>query len=60
MNQPTEQAATHSLLESKYDICPVKQDCCLNGSMHGGLSNDMTGTDFSSSEEVKCNEAFGG
>ncbi|CAD6266377.1 unnamed protein product [Miscanthus lutarioriparius] len=51
---------THSLLESEYDICPVEQDCCLNGSMHGGLSDDMTDTDFSSSEEVKCNEAFGG
>jgi hypothetical protein len=23
-------------------------------------SDDMTDTDFSSSEEVKCNEAFGG
>jgi pentatricopeptide repeat protein len=51
---------THSLLESECGICPVEQDCSLNSSMHGGLSDDMTDTDFSSSEEVKCNEAFGG
>ncbi|CAO2036993.1 unnamed protein product [Urochloa humidicola] len=51
---------THSLLESEYDRCPVEQDYCLNHSMHGGLSDDMTDTDFSSSEEVKFNEAFGG
>ncbi|CAL5009576.1 unnamed protein product [Urochloa decumbens] len=51
---------THSVLESEYDICPVEQDYCLNRSMHGGLSGDMTDTDFSSSEEVKFNEAFGG
>jgi pentatricopeptide repeat protein len=51
---------THALLESECGICPVEQDCSLNGSMHGGLSDDMTDTDFSSSEEVKCNEAFGG
>jgi len=51
---------SHSLLESQYDICPVEQDYCLNRSLQGGLSDDMTDTDFSSSEEVKCNEAFGG
>ncbi|CAL5070725.1 unnamed protein product [Urochloa decumbens] len=51
---------THSLLETEYDICPVEQDYCLNHSMHGGLSDDITDTDFSSSEEVKFNEAFGG
>ncbi|CAL5009601.1 unnamed protein product [Urochloa decumbens] len=51
---------THSVLESEYDICPVEQDYCLNRSTHGGLSDDMTDTDFSSSEEVKFNEAFGG
>ncbi|PUZ49850.1 hypothetical protein GQ55_6G011500 [Panicum hallii var. hallii] len=51
---------THSLLDSEYDICPVEQDYCLKHSTHGGLSDDMTDTDFSSSEEVKFNEAFGG
>jgi len=51
---------THSLLESEYGICPVEQDYCLNHSTHRGLSDDMTDIDFSSSEEVKFNEAFGG
>lgn len=51
---------THSLLESEYGECPVEQDYCLNRSMPGCLSDDMTDTDFSSSEEVKFNEAFGG
>ncbi|CAL4996282.1 unnamed protein product [Urochloa decumbens] len=51
---------THSLLDSEYDICPAEQDYCLNRCTPGGLSDDMTDTDFSSSEEVKFNEAFGG
>ncbi|KAL6659557.1 hypothetical protein ACP70R_003597 [Stipagrostis hirtigluma subsp. patula] len=51
---------THSLLESEHDICAVKQDDCLNHGVHVGFSDDISDTDFSSSEEVKCNEAFGG
>ncbi|KAF8668446.1 hypothetical protein HU200_052260 [Digitaria exilis] len=51
---------THSLLESEYDISLVEQDYFLNRSTPGGLSDDMTDTDFSSSEEVKFTEAFGG
>lgn len=51
---------THSLLESEHDICPVRQDYFLNHSIHGSMSDDMTDIDFSSSEEVKFKEAFGG
>lgn len=51
---------SHSLLQSEYDIYPVEQDDCLNHGAHGGQSDQMTDTDISSSEEVKCNEAFGG
>ncbi|KAL6856912.1 hypothetical protein ACP4OV_018294 [Aristida adscensionis] len=51
---------THSLLESEHAMWAVEQDDCLLHDMHGGLSDDMTDTDSSSSEEVKCNEAFGG
>ncbi|KAJ1266898.1 hypothetical protein BS78_07G015300 [Paspalum vaginatum] len=51
---------THSLLESEYEIFPDIQDYCSNHTMHGGLSDDTTDTDFSSSEEMKCGEAFGG
>uniref|UniRef100_A0A0A9FWA9 Pentatricopeptide repeat-containing protein n=1 Tax=Arundo donax TaxID=35708 RepID=A0A0A9FWA9_ARUDO len=51
---------THSLLESENDICPIERDDFLNHGMHHCLSDDMTDTDSSSSEEMKCNEAFGG
>ncbi|PNT66521.1 hypothetical protein BRADI_3g13540v3 [Brachypodium distachyon] len=51
---------SHSLLESVYDICPGEQDNYLKHGMYCGLSDRTTDTDSSSSEEVKCSEAFGG
>lgn len=51
---------SHSLLESEYDVCPVEQDNFLNHVTYGLSSDHLTDTDSSSSEEVKCSEAFGG
>ncbi|KAF0900809.1 hypothetical protein E2562_035306 [Oryza meyeriana var. granulata] len=51
---------SHSLLESEYDVCSVKQADFLNHVAHGFSFDHLTDTDSSSSEEVKCNEAFGG
>uniref|UniRef100_A0A0D9X3R6 Protein kinase domain-containing protein n=1 Tax=Leersia perrieri TaxID=77586 RepID=A0A0D9X3R6_9ORYZ len=51
---------SHSLLESEYDACPVEQDDFLNHVVHGCSFDYLTDTDSSSSEEVKCSEAFGG
>ncbi|XP_044422789.1 uncharacterized protein [Triticum aestivum] len=51
---------SHSLLESEYDICLVEQDDGLNHGAHCDLSDRITDTDSSSSEEVKSSEAFGG
>ncbi|CAM0910755.1 unnamed protein product [Alopecurus aequalis] len=51
---------SHSLLESEYDVCLLEQDDCLNHGAPGDLSDRITDTDSSSSEEVKNCEAFGG
>lgn len=51
---------SHSLLESEYDVCPVEQDNFLNHVTYGLSPDHLTDTDSSSSEEVKCSEAFGG
>jgi pentatricopeptide repeat protein len=51
---------SHSLLESGYDVCLLEQDDLFNHSAHCDLSDSITDTDSSSSEEVKRSEAFGG
>jgi pentatricopeptide repeat protein len=51
---------SHSLLESEYDVCLLEQDDLFNHGAHCDLFDRITDTDSSSSEEVKCSEAFGG
>jgi hypothetical protein len=48
------------LLESEYDVCLLEQDDLFNHGAHCDLFDRITDTDSSSSEEVKCSEAFGG
>jgi hypothetical protein len=50
---------SHSLLESEYDVCLLEQDDFLSHAAHCDLSDHITDTDSSGSEEVKCSEAFG-
>uniref|UniRef100_A0ACD6AIA3 Uncharacterized protein n=1 Tax=Avena sativa TaxID=4498 RepID=A0ACD6AIA3_AVESA len=51
---------SHSLLESEHDVCFLEQDDFFNHGAHCDLSDRIADTDSSSSEEVKCSEAFGG